>query len=69
YWDDELTAQEIDLICGVYQVATGWPKPVAWYASGLSTGWWSPDCERWYQKRLGLIRNDQGVLMTQTEWK
>ncbi|KAJ6620877.1 hypothetical protein B0H10DRAFT_1791071, partial [Mycena sp. CBHHK59/15] len=79
YWDDELTAQEIDLICGVYQVATDdgmqktniswWPKPVAWYASGLSTGWWSPDCERWYQKRLGLIRNDQGVLVTQTEWK
>ncbi|KAJ6575861.1 hypothetical protein B0H10DRAFT_1837508, partial [Mycena sp. CBHHK59/15] len=79
YWDDELTAQEIDLVRGIYQVATDdgmqktniswWPKPVAWYASGLGTGLWSPDCEHWYQKWLGLIRNDQGVLMMQMEWK
>ncbi|KAJ6608089.1 hypothetical protein B0H10DRAFT_1816629, partial [Mycena sp. CBHHK59/15] len=83
YWDDDLTTQEIDLICGVYQGqhdagtedgmqktnVSWWPKPVAWHASGLNTGWWSPDCEHWFLKRLGLIRNNQAVLLTQTQWK
>ncbi|KAJ7666671.1 hypothetical protein DFH06DRAFT_1383929 [Mycena polygramma] len=55
YWDDVLTEQNIDLICGVYEVATGrinkttqdpqtsqiswWPKPNAFSSSGLNTGW------------------------------
>jgi hypothetical protein len=26
YWDDVLTEQEIDLICGVYEIATGVPE-------------------------------------------
>ncbi|KAJ7694637.1 hypothetical protein B0H17DRAFT_931626 [Mycena rosella] len=82
YWADALTDQEIDLICGVYEVATGandddpqttkvswWPKPHVFLHSGMNTGWWSPDCERWYQKRLTAIKAGTAALHTQTEWK
>ncbi|KAJ7836743.1 hypothetical protein B0H13DRAFT_2368578 [Mycena leptocephala] len=72
YWDNDLMSEEIDLICGVYVVATGlkssadedgvqkktiswWPKPGAFFTSGLNIGWWSPDCERWFHKRLAEV--------------
>ncbi|KAJ7288024.1 hypothetical protein C8J57DRAFT_1047354 [Mycena rebaudengoi] len=77
YWDDVLTEQEVDLICGVYEVATGkqkthiswWPRPRAWLTSGIYTGWWSPDCERWYQRRLEAIGSDSAKPSPQTKWK
>ncbi|KAJ7668573.1 hypothetical protein DFH06DRAFT_982656 [Mycena polygramma] len=84
YWDDSLTADEIDLICGVYVVATvnsadedgvqkkelsWWPKPGAFSQSGLNIGWWSPDCERWFRKRCKEIKRMQAELFTQSEWK
>ncbi|KAJ7100747.1 hypothetical protein B0H15DRAFT_817142 [Mycena belliarum] len=72
YWDDVLTAAELDLICGVYEVATGqrdshrdgqqtrcvswWPLPGAWQTSGLNMGHWTPACEAWFQQRLAQIR-------------
>ncbi|KAJ7755280.1 hypothetical protein DFH07DRAFT_773398 [Mycena maculata] len=86
YWDDALTPQEIDLICGAYIIPTGqssaaeedgqqkktmswWPKPNAFYHSGMNICWWSPDCERWFQKCLKLLENNQAPLWTQAEWK
>ncbi|KAJ7429939.1 hypothetical protein B0H11DRAFT_1766007 [Mycena galericulata] len=33
YWDDHLTEQEIDLICGVYHVGTGWYSLLARFSS------------------------------------
>ncbi|KAJ7816886.1 hypothetical protein B0H13DRAFT_1663127 [Mycena leptocephala] len=85
YWDDVLTEQEIDLICGVYEIATGrvnkiteehqtshlswWPMPHAFAQSGLNIGWWSPDCERWFQERLRHIQSGNAALHNQTEWK
>ncbi|KAK7031898.1 hypothetical protein R3P38DRAFT_2774366 [Favolaschia claudopus] len=66
YWYETLSEHEIDVICGVYYVATGkkleageeqtkllswWPKPNAWQKGNLDPGWWSPACEGWYQKR------------------
>ncbi|KAJ7080260.1 hypothetical protein C8R44DRAFT_653809 [Mycena epipterygia] len=79
YWDDELTDQDIDLICGVYEIATDddpqtskmswWPKPHPFSLSGLNTGWWSPDCERWFQQRLAVIKSGRANLYTQTQWK
>ncbi|KAJ6484901.1 hypothetical protein C8R45DRAFT_931335 [Mycena sanguinolenta] len=85
YWDDALTDQEIDLICGVYEIATGrvskiddekqttrvswWPKPHAFELSGLNTGWWSPDCERWFQQRLAVIKSGTAHLHKQADWK
>ncbi|KAF8134707.1 hypothetical protein K438DRAFT_1501085, partial [Mycena galopus ATCC 62051] len=65
YWHKSLTEHEIDLICGVYYVATGtdvgatqtkllswWPKPHLWKSGNLDPGWWSPACETWFQWRL-----------------
>ncbi|KAK0215391.1 hypothetical protein IW262DRAFT_1277835, partial [Armillaria fumosa] len=66
YWDDQLTDDEVNLLCGVYMVETGcWDgndqqwmmlswflKPAAWATSGLNVGFWTSDCESWYQKRL-----------------
>ncbi|KAJ7475550.1 hypothetical protein B0H11DRAFT_1727461 [Mycena galericulata] len=81
YWDDTLTDQEIDIICGVYEIATGdtedpqlsklswWPKPHAFSTSGLNTGWWSPDCERWFLQRQAVINSGRAILHTQTECK
>ncbi|KAJ7468824.1 hypothetical protein B0H11DRAFT_1920835 [Mycena galericulata] len=86
YWDDALTPQEIDLICGAYILPTGqstpaeedgqqkktmswWPKPTAFHHSGMNIGWWSPDCERWFQKRVKLLEKNQAPLWTQTQWK
>ncbi|KAJ6618084.1 hypothetical protein B0H10DRAFT_1796031, partial [Mycena sp. CBHHK59/15] len=77
-WDDALPAQEIDLICGhdtgmedgMHKTnVSWWPKPVEWHVSGLDTGWWSPNCDLWFLKCLGLIRNKQAVLLTQMQWK
>ncbi|KAJ7799779.1 hypothetical protein B0H14DRAFT_2529928 [Mycena olivaceomarginata] len=79
YWDDALTPDEINLICGVYVVNTDdgwqkkaiswWPTPTSFFFSGLNIGWWSPDCERWYQKRLLDFKNHSAQLFTQAEWK
>ncbi|KAJ6547262.1 hypothetical protein B0H19DRAFT_954177 [Mycena capillaripes] len=85
YWDDALTDEEVDLICGVYEIATGrvnklteerqtshiswWPTPHAFAQSGLSIGWWSPDCERWLQEHLRNIQGSNATLHNQSEWK
>ncbi|KAJ7655292.1 hypothetical protein DFH06DRAFT_497154 [Mycena polygramma] len=84
YWDDCLTEEETDLICGIYHVATGqrlgqpneqittlswWPKPSAFNASGLNVGWWTPAWETWYQKRLQQLENGSAVLCTHAQWK
>ncbi|KAK6984539.1 hypothetical protein R3P38DRAFT_2793470, partial [Favolaschia claudopus] len=29
-----------------------WPTPTAFWSSGLNTGWWNSNCERWFVKRL-----------------
>ncbi|KAF8832042.1 hypothetical protein HHX47_DHR1001031 [Lentinula edodes] len=72
FWDDQLTTEEIDLICGTYEVATGiiskegvqqtairswWPRPNSWKTCGLNCGFWSKDAEDWLQKRLTKIHN------------
>ncbi|KAG1881332.1 uncharacterized protein F5891DRAFT_1199601 [Suillus fuscotomentosus] len=64
YYDDGLSDQEIDFICGTYyiekpqstDVVSWWPRPNAWDASGLNLGFWSARCEDWFQKRLDNIR-------------
>ncbi|KAF7339042.1 hypothetical protein MVEN_01980400 [Mycena venus] len=89
YWYEDLTEHEIDLICGVYYVATGkkieagaeqtmllsfWPKPNAWGKGNLDPGWWSGECEGWFQKRLrrleeGKTFDERGILCRPSEWK
>ncbi|KAG5653251.1 hypothetical protein H0H81_001508 [Sphagnurus paluster] len=84
-WDDTLTEHEINLICGVYKVDTDrtqrastsaqttdvswWPKPPAWAAAGLNVGYWSEDCERWFQTHLAKIREGQFQLRSPSAWK
>ncbi|KAJ6459695.1 hypothetical protein DFH09DRAFT_960490 [Mycena vulgaris] len=77
-WHEALTKDEIDLICGVYMVETDghqfkfiswWPTPTAFWSSGLNTGWWNANCERWFVKRLKEMQSTRVKLHTYTEWK
>ncbi|KAL0570959.1 hypothetical protein V5O48_010999 [Marasmius crinis-equi] len=85
YWDDSLTEDEINLLCGVYDVAQGppdtrgnislvqkswWPKPAIWRSSGLDCGYWSRDAENWFRSREDQIKDGERVkLMTKQEWR
>ncbi|KAJ7100588.1 hypothetical protein B0H15DRAFT_770393 [Mycena belliarum] len=46
-----------------------WPKPTAFALSGLNTGWWNANCERWFIKRLKEMETMRVKLHTYTEWK
>lgn len=46
-----------------------WPKELTWRKSGLNIGYWSADCERWFQNRLEAIRNNKADLKTAADWK
>ncbi|PBK83599.1 hypothetical protein ARMGADRAFT_886948, partial [Armillaria gallica] len=46
-----------------------WPKPSTWEASGLNLGHWSPDCEAWFQRRLGDIKSGTADLRSTMQWK
>ncbi|KAI0640347.1 hypothetical protein C8Q79DRAFT_921824 [Trametes meyenii] len=62
YFDDALTAEEIDIICGTYKVADAghvepahfswWPRPMQWKTSGLNIGYWTRRAEEWFLLRL-----------------
>ncbi|KIJ32862.1 hypothetical protein M422DRAFT_127413, partial [Sphaerobolus stellatus SS14] len=74
-----LSPQEIDIICGVYRVfkdpkrnprqLSWWPKPTAWANSGLDVGYWSSECESWYQQRITDINQYAAQLRTSEQWK
>ncbi|KAJ7763354.1 hypothetical protein B0H16DRAFT_1211566, partial [Mycena metata] len=78
-WYETLTEEEIRLICGVYVIETEdgqqlkyiswWPTPTAFWSSGLHTGWWNANCERWFLKRLKETKSPQVKLHTYSEWK
>jgi len=38
-------------------------------SSGLNVGYWSPDCERWFQERLSDIRAGKAKLRTAQDWR
>ncbi|KAJ7163187.1 hypothetical protein C8R46DRAFT_1221973 [Mycena filopes] len=79
YWHYALVEHEIDLLCGLYSVATGsgaqvvtvswWPKPNAWARGGLCT-WWMPQSEDdFYQRRLKQFERSFYTLNNQTDWR
>jgi hypothetical protein len=78
WWDDDLTEDEMNLICGVYKVFTGkglqisdmswWPKHSAWERSGADFGYWSAKCEEWFQTRLTEIRDGKKALRAAGTW-
>ncbi|KAG1833611.1 hypothetical protein DFJ58DRAFT_847797 [Suillus subalutaceus] len=56
-FDDELSDEEVDFMCGTYyvhnndgnvEIVSWWPRPQAWAASGLNVGFWSSRCESWF---------------------
>ncbi|KAJ7437629.1 hypothetical protein B0H11DRAFT_1935835 [Mycena galericulata] len=79
YWDDALTPQEIDLICGAYILPTGMIAILLLQTQLTSSqdsplrqkrmAGGPPDCERWFQKRVKLLEKNQAPLWTQTQWK
>jgi hypothetical protein len=77
-WDDDLSEDELNLICGVYKVKTQgnqtsdsswWPKYSVWMSGGLNVGYWSPACEEWFEQQLDSIRNGTAHLRTLAEWR
>ncbi|KAG6818734.1 hypothetical protein H0H93_002305 [Arthromyces matolae] len=83
YWDDCLTENDTDVICGVYRVGTNqrhgdasqttdlswWPKPSVWNSCGLYVGFWSKDCEQWFQDRLTKCLAGTADLKNSKEWR
>ncbi|KAJ3859441.1 hypothetical protein EV359DRAFT_50836 [Lentinula novae-zelandiae] len=81
FWDDELTEDEIDLICGTYEIATGkfaqyairswWPRPISWKSSGLNVGYWSSDAENWFQSHMKGILETPGSVkpLSNNQWR
>jgi len=78
-YDDKLTVDELDLICGVYKVRTQstgnqfshlswWPRQSPWLKSGLNWGFWTANDETWFQKRLQDIRAGKASALSSTEW-
>lgn len=54
------------------QDASWWPKTNSWRGSGLDAGYWTTQCEEWYQtRRAGIMANDAktGALMTPSVWR
>ncbi|PBK65546.1 hypothetical protein ARMSODRAFT_891747 [Armillaria solidipes] len=83
-WEESLTKDQIDLLCGVYRVyrsAAGSPtstQDLSWFPRqcsfrnlGLDLGHWSPDSEDWYQHRVQmyLTADPKGRCLNQAEWK
>ncbi|PBK59503.1 hypothetical protein ARMSODRAFT_899183 [Armillaria solidipes] len=80
-WDEMLTEDQIDIICGVYKKAesdrrgqltehVSWfPKPTAWKGSGLDVGFWSADDESWYLHRVAKYLDGDFKCENQTEWR
>jgi hypothetical protein len=46
-----------------------WPKHSTWMSSTMNVGYWTADCEKWFQARLTEIRNGTATLKTASEWR
>jgi hypothetical protein len=77
--DDSLSEEEMDLICGKYVVYTGqgcqtsfkwwWPPHSTWVTGSLHVGYWTLQCEEWYQRRLRAIKAGNAQPLSRTDWK
>ncbi|PPQ71051.1 hypothetical protein CVT25_007322 [Psilocybe cyanescens] len=78
FCDDELSQDMLDLICGVYEVETGYgdqvlyiswfPRHNIWNHSGINVGQWTPDCEHWFREQVIAIQNGSPPL-EQNKWQ
>ncbi|KAG1722729.1 uncharacterized protein EDB91DRAFT_1088023 [Suillus paluster] len=79
YLSDTLSDDEINILCGVYHIATGrgnqtaisswWPTPKQWSSSGLDVGYWNHSAENVFQSRLKAIREGRAELRGAKQWK
>ncbi|KZP07032.1 hypothetical protein FIBSPDRAFT_763446, partial [Athelia psychrophila] len=77
--DDTLSEDDLDLISGVYKLSTGdgtqtadaswWPRHNTWVSGSLEVGYWSPNCETWFQRRLDSIRKGEARLKSPAQWR
>jgi hypothetical protein len=78
--DDTLSEEEMDLICGKYVMYTGkttkqvtykwwWPPHSTWITGSYYVGYWTEQCERWYQDRLEAIKTGKARPLTRKEWR
>ncbi|KAJ7489196.1 hypothetical protein FB451DRAFT_979116, partial [Mycena latifolia] len=56
YWDDALTAEELDIICGVYEVATGQSDPHRPGGQQTKCASWWPTPAAWHGSGLNIGR-------------
>ncbi|KAK7686474.1 hypothetical protein QCA50_010070 [Cerrena zonata] len=79
FMENILTDDEIDVICGVYTDQTDiknqtmlrswWPLPTVWSTCGLNTGYWTRECETWFQKHLLKILTGGVQPLRSSEWR
>ncbi|TFK61816.1 hypothetical protein BDN72DRAFT_777823, partial [Pluteus cervinus] len=75
YQDDWLSEEEEQLICGVYKVYNDDSKLIhtqwwiTWEKAGLNMGYWTPNCEVWFQMRYNSIRDGTAKLRTAEQWR
>lgn len=79
YHDDDLTAQELDLICGVYRVRTQipnqfsfmswWPRHDTWTDGHMNLNYWTSGTESWFLLRLQEIDNGTASPHSASQWK
>ncbi|EIW58372.1 uncharacterized protein TRAVEDRAFT_124826 [Trametes versicolor FP-101664 SS1] len=79
YYDDGLSQEEIDIICGTYKIMDSghkdvvyfswWPRPAQWSYSGMNVGYWTQFCEDWFQLRLQAIRDSNAAPHSGKEWR
>ncbi|KAI1796528.1 hypothetical protein LXA43DRAFT_879804 [Ganoderma leucocontextum] len=85
YWDDDLTMDELNLICGVYDIDVGngqdskfsWFPPYNhWNTGSLNHGQWSTRAEQWFRRRMDAIltgdvqrSKDHSRLVAVADWR
>ncbi|CAA7264069.1 unnamed protein product [Cyclocybe aegerita] len=71
YWDDDLTKQEMHIICGVYAKGSVWPTPLEWdeITAGRRNHCWTKYDEKWFLShveklktgRISILERKRGV--------
>ncbi|KAI0069510.1 hypothetical protein K474DRAFT_1570724, partial [Panus rudis PR-1116 ss-1] len=46
-----------------------WPKQSIWNTAGLNVGYWTQDCEDWFQARVSHLRAGDTQPRTSSRWR
>ncbi|RPD52484.1 hypothetical protein L227DRAFT_589669 [Lentinus tigrinus ALCF2SS1-6] len=79
WYDDVLSRDELDAICGMYKVydeefttfaeVSWWPRDHTWSESPMDHGRWTPHNEVWFAVRLNHIRSNECRLHSSKRWR